>query len=56
MASKPIHKKSREKTPLQEAIEESRKLSYEEHLERCRRAIEGSLRRSGAIKGKTRFL
>lgn len=56
MAHKTVHKKARVKTPLEEAIEESMKLSHEEHLERCRRAIEGSLRRSGVLKGKRRFL
>jgi len=56
MTRKAVHKKAKEKTPLQEVIEESMKLSHEEHLERCRRAIEGSLRLSGALKGKRRFL
>lgn len=56
MVRKVVHKKTRTKTPLQEALEESMKLSDEEHMERCRRAIEGSLRRSGALKGKKRFM
>jgi len=56
MTRKTVHKKANEKMTLQELIEESRKLSDEEHMERCRRAIEGSLRQSGALKGKKRFL
>lgn len=39
-------------TPLEEAIEESMKLTHEEHMERVRKAVEGSLRRSGVLKAK----
>ena len=56
MVRRIVQKKVAENMSLKELIEESRKLSDEEHMERCRRAIEGSLRRSGALKGKKRFL
>jgi len=40
------------KTSLDEAIERSRKLTHEENMERVRKAVEGSLRRSGILKSK----
>ncbi len=42
------------KTSLEEALKESMKLTPEEHMERVRKAVEGSLRRSGVLKTKRR--
>jgi hypothetical protein len=37
---------------LDEVLEASRKLTHEEHMERVKKAVEGSLRRSGVLKTK----
>ena len=38
--------------PLQKALEESLKLTHDEHMERVKKAVEGSLRRNGVLKAK----
>lgn len=38
--------------PLMKACEASLKLTHDEHMERVKKAVEGSLRRSGVFKTK----
>ncbi|GEM_PF-2664842 len=40
------------KTSLDVALEEGLKMTHEENMDRVRKAVEGSLRRSGVLKAK----